>query len=258
MARTALGIQLQLAFESNRNAKKAVHMQGYLRDQFILFGLQQPERRKIALPILKEHPLTSSKQLKEVIDDLWDLPEREFQYTAMDIWKGNLKYTPSLSFIRGKIISKSWWDTVDFLASHPLGEWVRAHPKAKEQMRKWNEEENMWLRRSSIIHQLRYKHEVDKDLLFELIENQADDHEFFIQKAIGWSLRELSKTDRDSVTSCMDRLGPRLSTLALREGSKYLEEEQRVKVMSHAKRKNSTENKKEEKKEGNKRKKRKE
>ena len=97
----------------------------------------------------------------------------------------------------------------------------------------------MWIRRSTIIHQLRYKNNVDKELLFELVERQAGDHEFFIQKAIGWSLRELSKTDGEAASSCLDRLGPKLSCLALREGSKYLTEEQRRKVMAHAKRKNS-------------------
>ena len=124
-------------------------------------------------------------------------------------------------FIKDLIITKSWWDTVDLIASNLLGEICKKYPSLiDEQIVFWINDENMWLRRSSIIFQLRYKENTNLEILQKSIESNIDDDEFFIQKAIGWALREYSKTDYKWVLNFINNHN--LSKLSKREAEKYI------------------------------------
>jgi 3-methyladenine DNA glycosylase AlkD len=119
------------------------------------------------------------------------------------------------------ITTKSWWDTVDYLASHTMGDHLARHPELiPEYTERWITSDDLWLRRTAILYQLRYKQKTDAGRLFEYISRCKDEKEFFIRKAIGWALREYSKTDEQSVREFV--AVSRLSPLSEREALKYV------------------------------------
>lgn len=119
------------------------------------------------------------------------------------------------------ITSKSWWDTVDTLAQKAVGKIARSFPDViEENIEFWNDSDHLWLQRSAILFQLKYKEQTNEDLLYRYIITHSQSKEFFIQKAIGWALREYSKTNPDSVRQFMEKHP--LSKLSVREGSKYI------------------------------------
>jgi 3-methyladenine DNA glycosylase AlkD len=126
----------------------------------------------------------------------------------------------AIQFLEKLLTTKSWWDSVDSIA--PLaGEMARKYPELiDETMNHWSVDDNFWLRRSAILFQLKYKQQTNEDLLYDYIVKNADSKEFFIQKAIGWALREYSKTNPESVKAFIE--GNHLAPLSIREGSKYL------------------------------------
>jgi 3-methyladenine DNA glycosylase AlkD len=155
--------------------------------------------------------------------DLWELPEREYLCVAIDILN-NIKKTlgpNDIILIENCITNKSWWDTVDGLATSIVGYLFEKNPSLQEEYaKKWNDSDNIWLNRSAILFQLHYKQKTNEALLYNLILNHASSSEFFIQKAIGWALREYSKTN---ATSVMDFIhNHNLKSLSKREGLKWL------------------------------------
>ena len=153
---------------------------------------------------------------------MWEKAEREYQYTAITyIGKYAKKLLKAdLLFLKELITTKSWWDSVDGIA--PLvGELAKSYPEViEETINQWSVHENMWVRRAAILFQLKYKEQTNENLLYQYIVKNADSKEFFIQKAIGWALREYSKTNSDSVKRFIE--GNQLAPLSVREGSKYL------------------------------------
>jgi 3-methyladenine DNA glycosylase AlkD len=210
------------------NAENAVQMAAYMRDQFPFLGIKSPERRKVLSAFLKEAGLPDAEDMPAVARALWDLPEREHQYSAMDILRrGRKKLGPEfVSDLEWLITTKSWWDTVDGLAGWIAGALFNAYPEVRaETVSRWREQENIWLRRTTLLFQLKYKDRTDAPLLFSLIEQNLDDGEFFIQKAIGWALREYSKTDETAVRDFVART--ELSPLGAREALKWLNNQER-------------------------------
>ena len=119
------------------------------------------------------------------------------------------------------ITTKSWWDTVDMLATHIIGSFYLRYPnETMAFIERWRDQDNMWLRRTTLLFQLKYKQNTDVPLLFSLIKENKSDNEFFIQKAIGWVLREYSKTNPEAVMEFID--SEKLQGLAKREGLKWL------------------------------------
>jgi 3-methyladenine DNA glycosylase AlkD len=158
-----------------------------------------------------------------LVKGLWEKEEREYQYASLDYISSSLKKINEthLPLMEKLITTKSWWDTVDALAPHPVGKIAKESPEViKDTIEPWSIDDNLWLRRSSILFQLRYKEETDEARLYNIILKNADSKEFFIQKAIGWALREYSKTKPDSVREFITE--NTLAKLSIREGSKYL------------------------------------
>lgn len=207
------------ALEAAADAEKAKGMSAYLKDQFKFLGIQKPEREKLTKDFLKQ-------KKKEPIDwsfaeECYGREEREFHYFAVGyVLMMKDKFTPEdLVRIESLITRNSWWDTVDMF-NIPVGRMFLKYPRITETIRRWMTSENMWLRRSAIIFQLHLKEKTDKALLAEAIESSLGSKEFFINKAIGWALREYSKTDaqwvRDFIAS------HELAPLSVREASKYI------------------------------------
>jgi 3-methyladenine DNA glycosylase AlkD len=147
---------------------------------------------------IKEHGLPPLAKLNMIVRELWSLPQREFQYTAMGLVSKLEKNVDEdfITTIEYLITTKSWWDTVDALAGHAVGSQFKRFPKVREKyLKKWRKSDDFWLRRTTLLFQLGYKKETDFDLLCELIHENLGSNEFFINKAIGWSLRQYAHTN---------------------------------------------------------------
>ena len=180
-----------------------------MRGKFEFLGVKTPDRRRASKSFIAVHG-------PQVVPDLWAEPEREFQYVGADVlWaKASQLSSADVEWLGGFVQQKSWWDTVDAWAK-TIGRVATA-----QQMLAWSVADNLWLRRVAIIHQLRRKASTDADLLARIIVNNVGSTEFYINKAIGWALREYSKTDADWVRGFVAT--HELSRLSQREALKRL------------------------------------
>jgi 3-methyladenine DNA glycosylase AlkD len=217
--------QLELEFEKNRNEFEAEGMSRYMKNRFTYFGIKKPKRAVIQKQWFSIIPKDFTQENKrELVLELWQKEEREFHYVAMDFmakWKDKELVSEDSEFIEFLLTNHSWWDSVDALASNYLGRYLRVFPKQRETVIKsWRKSENRWLRRSCLIFQLRYKSQTNFELLKSLILEFKHEKEFFIQKAIGWSLREYAKTNPVSVRNFVEESG--IQGLAKREALKHI------------------------------------
>ncbi|HET7143225.1 MAG TPA: DNA alkylation repair protein [Anaerolineales bacterium] len=191
-------LYLKSLFEQNANPSQAGPMRQYMRDQFEYLGIKSPQGAALLKDFIKENGLPPLDKLDTISRELWSLPQREFQYAAMSLM-GRLekKYEPEfIRTIEYLLVTKSWWDTVDALASHMVGTQFRRFPTVKEKyLKKWRKSDNFWLRRATLLFQLTYKKETDFDLLCEIVHENLGSDEFFINKAIGWALRQYAHTN---------------------------------------------------------------
>lgn len=205
-----------------KNEDDAIAMSSYMRNKFKFLGIKSLKRKEIFKEIFEN--FKNNKEIdKEFVVKFFNKDYREFQYIAIDYLIKMKKYflKDDIFFIKDLIITKSWWDTVDLIASNLLGEICKKYPSLiDEQIVFWINDDNMWIRRSSIIFQLRYKENTNLEILQKSIESNIDDNEFFIQKAIGWALREYSKTDYKWVLNFINNHN--LSKLSKREAEKYI------------------------------------
>ena len=206
------------------NAQIATKQEAYMRNQFHYMGITKPVQGKITRDVAKQCPVQTHSQLVECVDQLWKQPEREYQYAAIDVTKLNKKlWQPSsLKLFEKMIRSKSWWDTVDPLSSDCVGGLIDKFPELVVVMDQWIEDEHLWIRRSAIIFQLMWKQKTDEKRLFDYCSKRMHETDFFIRKAIGWALRQYSKTNRQAVAVFVEKNKLTLSPLSLREASKYL------------------------------------
>jgi 3-methyladenine DNA glycosylase AlkD len=217
-------VPLKELFESKANPSQAAPMKKYMRDQFEYLGIKTPQNNALLRDFISAHGLPPLSELDAVSRDLWDLPQREFQYAAMTLLgKLEKKFEPEfISTIEYLIITKSWWDTVDALASHSVGtHFKRFLELRQEYLKKWRKSDNIWLRRTTLLFQLGYKSETDFDLLCELISENLGSNEFFINKAVGWALRQYAYTDPKAVKKFVKATS--LHSLSRREAMKHLE-----------------------------------
>ena len=216
-------VELQTTFQNNSNSIKASQMKKYLKNQFEFFGISAPLRREIVRDFLRKENLPPVSSIQEITTELWGKPEREFQHFAVELLTKYLKHIePSFIYhFEYLIATKSWWDTVDFIAPNLVGKHFKSHTELIIPItNNWAKSDNMWLQRASIIFQLKYKTMTDLHLLFEYITLLSDSKEFFIRKAIGWALREYSKTDPESVVKFVN--SNKLSGLSTREALKRI------------------------------------
>lgn len=217
---------LKLFFENHANPLNAAPMKKYMRDQFEYLGIKAPQVASLLREFIKSNGLPPFEKLDLICRELWGLPEREFQYIAMNlISKYEKKLEPEfIETLEYLIITKSWWDTVDLVAGHPVGTMFKTYPKVKEKyLKKWRKSENIWLRRTTLLFQLGYKKETDFDLLCEIIKENFGSDEFFINKAIGWALRQYAHTNPAPVRKFV-KATKELHSLSRREALKNIGE----------------------------------
>ena len=216
--------QIRDQLSANADLDRAQQMKAYMKHHFDFYGIAAVDRRAMTKPIIRKTiklPLESKFLLAH---ELWQLPQREYQYVAMDILAHSEKKInrTHIGHTLTLIQTKSWWDTVDWLASHLIGNIFRIDNKAAETyLLDWLESDNIWLNRTCLIYQLFYKNDTDYEQLKAFILILKDKDEFFIQKAIGWALRQYSKTDALAVEDFLLE-HTSLSGLARREVMKYI------------------------------------
>lgn len=217
-------IEIRKEMESHSNNENQSYMEAYMKNKFLFWGVKSPERKKVVRsiwPLVKKLNLDDAMKLVFI---LWDQPEREAQYIAMDFLHRFLKKLDFdfLPHIEKLILKKSWWDTVDFLSARVIGHLllnneVITEKKAEE----WIESGNLWLMRTSLLFQMFYKDKTDFELMKNIIRRLKNEQNFFIKKGIGWILRQYSKTNREAVAQFLKETSG-LSNLSIREASKYL------------------------------------
>ena len=211
-------------FEQNADPAQAAPMKKYMRDQFEYLGIKTPQSVALQKEFYSPNGLPEIADLDPILRDLWALPQREFQYVAVGLL-GRCEQKIPARFIRTieyLITTKSWWDTVDSLAGGTVGMHFRRFPEVREQyLPKWRASRNFWLRRTTILFQLGYKQDTDFDLLCDIIRENLGSQEFFINKAIGWALRQYARVDPKAVKKFVNTTRE-LHPLSRREALKHL------------------------------------
>ncbi|MBU0561452.1 MAG: DNA alkylation repair protein [Bacteroidetes bacterium] len=193
---------LQTLFRANADPENAFNMKKYMKDNYEFYGIKTPERNELTKDLLRKENIPGVEDAKSIIIKLWKLPERELQYFAMRLAEKVVKKfdAPSIEFLEYLVVNKSWWDTVDFIAANLVGMHFKRFPHLIEPNTvRWINSNNMWLQRSALLFQLKYKKETNTELLFDYCTRLSKSNEFFIRKGIGWALREYSKYDPPSV-----------------------------------------------------------
>lgn len=215
-------LMIKEKFESQKNEEQAIPMAKYLRNKFKCYGLKTQERRNVYKDVIQED------KARGIID--WEFlylcfqdEYRDMNYLVLDYLLAQKK---SLQFDDIKkmeffVKTNQWWDSIDVMNTI-IGDIGLLDPRVDELMLKWSTDKDFWLRRVAITHQLMRKINTNTELLEKILVNNFGSDEFFINKAIGWALRDYSKTDPDWVRNFIENHWEKMSKLSIREGSKYI------------------------------------
>lgn len=214
----------------HHHPENAAVMSQYMRQQFTFIGIKTPQRRQLAQPYFEQERQKMKQHQTEAtinwafVKACWQAPEREFQLLAADYLKllQNFLKADDLDRLAELITWKSWWDSVDSLVKI-VGKLAHQSQDMKAQLLEWSQADNIWLRRTAIIHQLGMKAATDTDLLAQCIQNNFNTQEFFINKAIGWALRDYAKFNEAWVRAFLLAHQSHLAPLSWREASKHLQ-----------------------------------
>ncbi|MDR0468085.1 MAG: DNA alkylation repair protein [Campylobacteraceae bacterium] len=215
--------QLKSLFSQNADSKQATKMSAYMQNKFAYFGIPRPKQKELEKQFFTNDK-TSDPIDWQFIFDCFNANERELQYVALDYIKRHSKQLTvnDIPNLKRLIETKSWWDSVDCL-DQIVGGIALKDEGINQTLLKWSMDKNFWLRRIAIDHQLGRKDKTNTELLATIIKNNFGQTEFFINKAIGWSLREYSKTNPKWVKDFIKQNEKDMAKLSIREASKYLQ-----------------------------------
>ncbi|KOS05937.1 hypothetical protein AM493_07735 [Flavobacterium akiainvivens] len=215
---------LEKAYTANANAEYAVAMANYMKGHFSFYGMKTDVRRSLYKQALEANKQEVKDNARELARALYAKTERDYHYSGIEILMKELKkkFRPEdIGLIEHLIVTHSWWDSVDTIAKYLLGGYLQQFPQETEKViERFSNSGNMWLNRSAIIFQLGYKKETDENLLFSECLKHKQSKEFFIQKAIGWALREYAKVNPHAVKTFVENAG--LKPLSTREALKNI------------------------------------
>lgn len=216
--------RLTSAYGTAADPERAVPAAAYMRGAFPFLGIAAPDRRKLSREVLAGTARPDEADCRAIALRCWALPEREYQYFAVDYLRRHVEKSCSSGFLptaRHLITTRSWWDTVDPLAAHVVGPLVAADPALPAVMDQWIEDGDLWIVRTALLHQLARKTSTDADRLFGYCLRQAAHQDFFVRKAIGWALRAYAYTDPEAVYAFVVPARDRLAPLSVREALKH-------------------------------------
>lgn len=208
--------------EARADNVRALDMSKYMKNKFEFFGVGAAERNEIWKPYFKE-----AKKTKKIdwnfIEICFKHDKRECQYTAAYYLKYMKKFLveDDIPKLKELVLTKSWWDTVDIL-DKVIGSIIYNNKNLYPIILEWSKDDNIWLRRVAIDHQLLRKENTDEQLLEKILINNLNHKEFFVNKAIGWALRDYSKTNPQWVRNFIEVHKENMASLSIREASKYL------------------------------------
>lgn len=216
--------RLTAVYPTGADAARAVQAAAYMKGVAPFLGIPTPQRRALSRTVLDGTGRPGEADCAAIALRCWELPEREYHYFAADYLRRHVGRCSSgfLPVTRHLVETVSWWDTVDALAAHVVGPLVAADPALTADMDAWIDDENLWVARTALLHQLRRKETTDAERLFGYCLRRAGHPDFFVRKAIGWALREYGKTDPDAVREFVEGARDRLSPLSVREALKNL------------------------------------
>lgn len=210
------------SFESQKNEEQAIPMAKYLRNKFKCYGLKTKERRDVYKEVIK------ADKVSGVVD--WEFlylcfkdEYRDMHYLALDYLlaqKKSLKFE-DIKKMEVFVKTNQWWDSIDVMNTI-IGDIGLTDSRVDELMLMWSLDKDFWLRRVAITHQLMRKKNTNIELLGKILKNNFGSDEFFINKAIGWALRDYSKVNPHWVRNFIERYSNEMSKLSIREGSKYI------------------------------------
>ena len=208
--------------EARADNARALDMSKYMKNKFEFFGVGASVRNEIWKPYFKE-----AKKTKKIDWDFIEIcfkhDKRECQYTAAYYLKYMKKFLveDDIPKLKELVLTKSWWDTVDIL-DKVIGSIIYNNKNLYPIILEWSKDDNIWLRRVAIDHQLLRKENTDEQLLEKILINNLNHKEFFVNKAIGWALRDYSKTNPQWVRNFIEVHKENMDSLSIREASKYL------------------------------------
>ncbi len=214
---------LEKEFLSISNPENARKQKAYMRNQFEFYGIKAGDRKEIQKPFLNKQYLPLKEDMLIIVKELWSKPEREYQHFAQEfVFKYSKKFElKDIELLEYMVMQKSWWDTVDYIAYKLMGQYFKLYPEQIETyINKWLNSKNIWLQRSALLFQLKYKEDLNTELLSLIINRLLGSKEFFINKAIGWVLREYSRTAPSWVIEFVNKTA--LHPLSKREALRLL------------------------------------
>ena len=221
-----LVLEVRAALQKAADSSKAPKMQEYMKSAMPYRGVSSPQQKVIWRQVFQAHPLSSPDQWQRVALTLWrEAAFREERYAAIALTDlrtyASHRTMASVPMFEEMIVTGAWWDLVDPIATHQLGDVLRTDPsRLSKLMRRWSRDDDMWKRRAAILCQIRFKRDTDLKLLYDCIEPNLADTQFFIRKAIGWALRQYAWSDPREVKRYVKANRERLSGLSVREALK--------------------------------------
>ncbi|MEV0748525.1 MULTISPECIES: DNA alkylation repair protein [unclassified Streptomyces] len=216
--------RLTLLYPTAADPVRARSAAAYMKHVAPFLGIPTPRRRALSRSVLAGTARPAEPDCAAIALRCWALPEREYQYFAIDYLRRHVAHCSSgfVPVLRRLVTTVPWWDTVDVLAAHVAGPLVAADPELRRTMDEWIEDDDLWIVRTALLHQLRFKEATDARRLLGYCLRRADHPDFFIRKAIGWALREYARTDPEAVRDFVDSARDRLAPLSVREATKHL------------------------------------
>ena len=217
---------VRIAFQQAENPKNAAGMSAYMKNHFPFHGITSQHRAELLKDLLSKPHLPKHADLKPICEQLWQLPEREYTYAALSLLaKCHKELQPSdYPWLIELITQRAWWDSVDTLAGSVLSGLVNRYPTTL-----WPifepliQSQNFWLNRTAIILQLKSRNNTDVEFLSTAILPHMQNKEFFLRKAIGWSLRQYARYNPQWVIGFVQQYQDQLSGLSKREALKRLQ-----------------------------------
>jgi len=220
-----LTIKIREDLKQSQDSDNAKAMQKYMKSTMPYRGVKSAPQKKIYQQAFKEFPVETQPQYSLIIKELWNAIYREERYAAIRLAKKYSKFQTleMLPLYRMMIETGAWWDLVDTIAIDLIGNLLREYNNEMTGvMYEWIEDDDLWIRRTAILSQLKFKKNTNQEMLFCFFDKCLDETSFWIRKAIGWSLREFSKTDAHLVRKFYNKEVDRMSGVTKREVVKYI------------------------------------